>query len=97
MAQGDKLRGRTHAIPALFKHALIPTLDTNLHEYLDDELYRVEVAINSVADLVPQVSDYAPSSPRIGMIRYAIDPWDPLGTGQPAWVYYDGTAWVALP
>ena len=55
----------------------------------------LRVVLDDLAYLIPQVADEAPTRPRKGLIRYAVSPWNPLGTGD-GWVYYDGTSWVAL-
>lgn len=61
------------------------------------ELRRVATALESICNLLPQAADRAPSDPRAGMVRYALYPaWAPLGGSSNVWVYYNGTAWVAL-
>jgi len=68
-----------------------------MHMALDAELRAVGNTLADLVDLQPQAADRAPLRPRRGMQRLAVDPWDPLGTtGQPYWVWYDGTAWVAM-
>jgi hypothetical protein len=65
-------------------------------KYLLDELKRMQSTINQLAQATPVVANREPPSPRRGMVRYAIAPWDPLGTAAEGYVVYDGTAWVAL-
>lgn len=74
-----------------YRRRITPSSDRALVE----ELRRVELALADLTDFAPQTTPTAPAAPRFGMIRRAIAPWSPLGTGD-AWVWYDGTAWVAL-
>lgn len=64
--------------------------------YLQNELRRLSTAFNALALMVPQPADTAPKRPQRGWIRYAVAPWDPLGTGSNVWVHFNGTAWTAL-
>lgn len=66
-----------------------------LQTYLDIEFKKIEDSINTIADAAPQVAFKEPAVTKLGMIRYAKSPWDPLGTGD-GWVYWDGSAWTAL-
>jgi len=66
-----------------------------LQTYLDSEFKRVEDSLNTLSDAAPQVAFKEPDVKKLGMIRYAKSPWDPLGTGN-AWVWWDGSAWTAL-
>lgn len=59
------------------------------------EIDRLRQTVDQLTELSPQVADNPPDNPRRFTIRRAIAPWDPLGTGD-AWVWYNGTAWVAL-
>ncbi len=79
--------------------------DVNLKEvispfntYNEDQLEAVERTLRVLTALAPQVASKPPDSPLRGWIRYAIDPWHPLGStaGDDGWVYYDGSAWVDL-
>ena len=67
-----------------------------LPNYLMEELREIEASIRSLSDASIQVSDRAPDNPRIGMVRYAVSPWDPLGNSFSGLVVYNGTAWVAV-
>jgi hypothetical protein len=68
-------------------------------KYSDEQLEAIELAIKILGKLVPQVSEAEPEKPQRGLIRFAIHPWHPLsstGTTDDGWVYYNGSAWVAL-
>ena len=67
-----------------------------LPNYLMEELRDIEASIRSLADASIQVADRAPESPRKGMVRYAVSPWNPLGNGTVGLMVYNGTAWVAV-
>lgn len=67
-----------------------------LTRYLLEELKRMQATINQLAQASPVVADAEPDEPRRGMVRFAIAPWDPLGTSFEGYVVYNGTAWVAL-
>lgn len=68
---------------------------SDLQTYLESEFRKVQDSIQSLVDASPQVAFKAPERPRLGMIRYAKSPWDPLGTGD-GWTWWDGSAWQAL-
>lgn len=66
-----------------------------LHVY--DELRKIETTLRRINALIPQAADAEPAEKYIGMQRFALAAdWNPLGTGVNAWVYWNGTAWVAL-
>jgi len=67
-----------------------------LPNYLQEELREIEASIRSLSDASVQVADRAPESPRKGMVRYAVSPWNPLNNGTQGLVVYNGTAWVAV-
>ena len=67
-----------------------------LPNYIQEELRELEASIRSLASASIQVADRAPESPRKGMVRYAVSPWDPLGNGSVGLMVYSGTAWVAV-
>ena len=66
-----------------------------LQTYLDTEFSKVETALNTLTDAAPQVAFKEPAVKKLGLIRYAKSPWNPLGTGD-GWVYWNGSAWAAL-
>jgi len=73
-----------------------PTIDPDfLANYLQEELRSLEASIRSLADASIQVADSAPDSPRKGMLRYAVSPWNPLSNGFSGLVVYSGSAWVS--
>ena len=62
------------------------------------ELLRLQTTISELVELVPQVADRAPESPRTGTIRKALGTyWDPLTLATDYWVQWDGANWVAFP
>ena len=67
-----------------------------MRTYLEDELQKIELTIQTLADASIQVADDAPDNPRKGMVRYAVSGWDPLGDGSTGLMVYNGTAWVAV-
>ncbi len=67
-----------------------------LANYLQEELRELEASVRSLSDASVQVADRAPDSPRKGMVRYAVSPWNPLNNGTQGLVVYNGTAWVAV-
>lgn len=71
----------------------IPT--TKAVIYLDDELKKIQHKLDRMITLLPTVSNVEPEVKYVPMIRYAIAPWDPLGTGD-GFVYWDGASWLAL-
>ena len=62
--------------------------------FLIEELRRVENTLRNVTDGSPQVADREPTNKRRGMIRYAVNPWNP-GSGDGLYVY-TGTAWSLI-
>lgn len=68
-----------------------------LTAHVHDELRKIEVSLRRINALIPQAADTEPSEKYIGMQRFALAAdWNPLGTGVNAWVYWNGTNWVAL-
>lgn len=65
--------------------------------HVHDELRKVENSLRRLNALIPQAADAEPVEKFIGMQRYALfATWNPLGGAANAWVYWNGTAWVAL-
>jgi hypothetical protein len=73
-----------------------PEIDEGVRRYIQDELQRIEQSILSITEASIQVADAAPDNPVKGMVRFNIDPWDPLGDDSEQLVVYNGTAWVAV-
>lgn len=65
------------------------------HLYVVQETQRVEQTISQLANAAIQVTDVSPVKPRKGMVRYAVSPWNPLGTGD-GLCYWTGSAWSSL-
>lgn len=72
-----------------------PFKSVNLVNYLVSELDKLRLTISQLVDLAVQVADAEPTKPKVGMIRWAKAPWDPLGTGD-GFVKWNGSAWTAL-
>lgn len=63
-------------------------------QYLLDELRRVALCTDELAELAVTMADAAPSSPRVGTLRFPkVADWDPLGMGTDQQVYWDGSNW----
>lgn len=86
---------KQHATVSNYRRSKPPQKAEKTFMYTDDEFKKVQHKLDRIMLLLPQAADVAPDNPYIGMQRYAIAPWDPLGTGD-AWVYWDGAAWTAL-
>jgi len=67
---------------------------TQVIAFLIEELRRVENALRDIGDGASQVVDKAPLNPRKGMIRFAVNPWNP-GSGDGLYTY-TGSAWAKL-
>lgn len=74
----------------------IPSLESSMRIYIQEELRTIEAAIGQLTDATPQVADQEPESKRKGMVRYAVAPWNPLGNNYQGLVVYNGTAWVQV-
>jgi hypothetical protein len=93
MAISDKI----NMLVSAYVRRQAPTLSPEfLPNYLQEELREIEASIKSLADASTQVTDREPTNPRKGMVRYAVYPWEPLGSGVSKLVVYNGTAWVAV-
>lgn len=73
-----------------------PVVNENITKYTIDELQRLESSIRSLVEASIQVADREPENPQKGMIRFNLDPWDPLGDDSEGLVVYNGTSWVAV-
>lgn len=81
--------------PAPYVRGMRPVLGGDA-PFIMEELRRIEQTLKDLADFAPQEADTAPARPRVGMQRLSVDPWRPLGGTVDRWVYWSGTAWVAL-
>jgi hypothetical protein len=93
MAISDKINMLVSAYVRRTAPILSPEFLAN---YLQEELREIEASIKSLADASVQVTDREPTNPRKGMVRFAIAPWEPIGSGVSKLVVYNGTSWVAL-
>ena len=90
------LADRSNLLIKNYTRQQFPTLEEGVQRYIDDELSKIELTIESLARAAIQVADQEPENPVKGMVRYAISPWNPLGNGTLGLVYYNGTAWAAV-
>lgn len=91
------LSERTDQLIKDYIRASFPELEEGVRTYLEDELQKIELTLQSLADASITVADDAPDKPRRGMVRFATTGWEPLGDGTTNFlVVYNGTAWVAV-
>lgn len=91
------LSDKINMLVSAYKRRQAPTLHSDfLANYIQEELREIELSIKSIADTRIQVTDRAPIHPRKGMVRYAISPWEPIGSGISKLVVYNGRTWTAL-
>lgn len=88
---------KNHAVPLEYRKGNSPSDTARLDLHVHDELRKIETSLRRINALIPQAAVTEPSEKYIGMQRYALaSDWDPLSGGVDAWVYWDGTNWVAL-
>ena len=87
---------RTNVVVQTYSRSQYPVLEEGVRRYFQDELQRIEIAINTLAQAAIQVAENPPTNPIKGMVRYAVSPWNPLGNGFTGLVVYNGTAWAAV-
>lgn len=92
MAVNDK----TNVVVQSYIRTQYPVLDEGLRRYFQDEFQRIENAIKTLVNASVTVTDDEPDNPIKGMVRYAVSPWDPLGTSYEGLVVYNGSAWAAV-
>ena len=93
MAISDKI----NMLVSTYVRRQAPTLAPEfLPNYVQEELRELEASIRSIADASIQVTDREPTNPRKGMVRFAIAPWEPIGSGVTKLVVYNGSACVAV-
>jgi hypothetical protein len=91
------LNDRSDQVVRAFVRSDLPgniKIDDDFRKYLTGEFDLIQQVLSEANDSAPQVSEAVPASLRKGMVRYAVAPWDPLGTGFTGYVYYNGSAWV---
>ena len=55
------------------------------------------MTLDALVALCPQEANMAPSNPRLGMQRYAVDPWaSGMSLPSGSWVYFSVTGWKPL-
>lgn len=87
---------RNHGVAFPYAKGFIPKDKERMDLFIHDELRKLENSIKRVSLLLPQSADAEPDEKLIGMQRFTVSPWNPLGTGSGSWVYWNGTAWVAV-
>lgn len=88
---------KNHAVAIPYTKGNPPADPKRLDLHVHDELRKIETTLRRINALIPQAADAEPAEKYIGMQRFALAAdWNPLGTGVNAWVYWNGTAWVAL-
>ena len=90
------LSDKTNVVVQTYSRTQYPVFEEGVRRYIQDELQRIETSLRTIAQATPQVVENAPENPIKGMVRYAVSPWDPLGSGFRGLVVYNGTAWVAV-
>lgn len=90
------LEDKTNVLVTNYVRRQIPSLETSMRLYIQEELQNIEASIKKLADAAPQGADNEPESKRRGMVRYAVSPWDPLGNGYSGLVVYNGSSWVQV-
>jgi hypothetical protein len=91
------LNDRSDQVVRAFVRSDLPSdvdIPDNFRKYLTGEFDLIQQVLSEANDSAPQVSEAAPASVRKGMVRYAVAPWDPLGTGYVGYVTWNGAAWV---
>jgi hypothetical protein len=91
------LNDRSDQVVRAFVRSDLPDnikIDADFKKYLTGEFDLIQQVLSEANDSSPQVAEAAPASVRKGMVRYAVAPWDPLGTGFSGYVTYNGSAWV---
>lgn len=71
---------KTNVVIKSYKRSQIPIYEEGMRQYFQNELQRIEIAINSLEQAAIQVADNPPENPIKGMVRYAVSPWSPVGS-----------------
>jgi hypothetical protein len=82
----------------LLRNQIKPSSELNNDDntgQINDELKNIEDVIRLLAENSMQSADTPPVNPKRGQIRYAVSPWNPVGSGNGP-VFYNGSAWVTL-
>ena len=75
----------------------VPDNPEDIPAYLRQEFTRISGIINNISDGHFDISNVAPSKPRIGDIRYADGTnWNPGSTGEGMYIYLGTGEWVQL-
>ncbi|MBK3774772.1 hypothetical protein GAY31_11455 [Azospirillum brasilense] len=73
-----------------------PALPTSLGRWVEDEFRRLHQAIKELQAAALQATDTPPANPQRGMVRLAVLPWDPTGSGTAVLVWFNGSNWVPV-
>lgn len=90
------LEDKQNTVTLPYRRSNTPINDNSMKQYIREQLQMIETSIASLVDAAPQVAQQEPENPRRGMVRYAVSPWDPLGTSYEGLVVFNGTAWVQV-
>lgn len=71
-----------------------PAIEEGFKLYLQTELRKISNAIAELSRRIPNSSQTPPEDPQVGMVVYALSPWDP-GAGAGEYVYTPA-GWVKL-
>lgn len=92
----SQLKDNKDTIVAGYSRKLPPSLQESMKVFLREEFQNIETSIRTLVEACPQVTNKEPESPRRGMVRYAVSPWNPLGNAYEGLVVYNGTTWVEV-
>ena len=87
---------KTNITTTSYSRGQFPVFEHGQRLYIQEELRRIEAAINKLNDAAIQVADEPPANPLRGMVRFNKLPWNALGNNSEGLVVYNGTAWVAV-
>jgi hypothetical protein len=87
---------KTNITTTSYTRGQFPIFEDGQRYYIQEELRRIEAALNKLNDAAIQVTDEPPANPLRGMVRFNASPWDPLGDSSEGLIVYNGTAWVAV-
>jgi hypothetical protein len=90
------VQDKTNVTTTAYTRGQFPVLEEGQRLYIQEELRRIEAALNKLNDASIQVTDEPPANPLRGMVRFNVSPWDPLGDSSEGLIVYNGTAWVAV-
>lgn len=87
---------KTDSIVDKYTRGLYPANEEDFSRFIQEELTRLETFTDASSQATIQVADRAVTSPKKGMVRFAVSPWDPIGGSFQGLVVYNGSAWVRV-